>query len=370
MEILEEKLGDKVKEYRREIDIITRNASRLQNLAESILQVSRIESGTFSISVQGNIDIHPLIAQVIEDVEKKYAYTDKAGKVSIVFLPLYEKERVEKTAKSMDMSMGGIDDGNKSGDNSTTPTPPKQASQRENVQETSESTQNDNNDKYNNYNNTARPLYVDCDSQKIAQVIFNLLDNAMKFTFDGKIYVSTTITDDEHPQLAPSSSPPPDSASDIVSASNDHYDASLLNTNTVDVASAATGASKTSINSYTNANGNNNGNGNVYGQTNSSSSKVLVTVRDTGTGINSQIKDQLFEKFATKSRQGTGLGLYLSKKIIESHGGNIWYEKPGEESNTDIDNASNKGDSIKTGTVFKFSIPMTISKNKSIENKK
>jgi signal transduction histidine kinase len=74
-------------------------------------------------------------------------------------------------------------------DNINTQSPPKQASQMENVQETSESTQNDNND-----NNSIRSLHVDCDSYKIAQVIFNLLDNAMKFTFDGKVYVSTTIT--------------------------------------------------------------------------------------------------------------------------------------------------------------------------------
>ena len=236
----------------------------------------------------------------------------------------------------------------------------------ENVQAPSESSQID-----NNYNNsTARPLYVDCDSQKISQVIFNLLDNAMKFTFDGKIYVSTTITKDEQPQSSPS--PSPASASDLVSASNDHYDASLLNTNTAAVASAATAASKTSINSKTNANDNNNGNGNVYGQTDiSGSGRVMVTVRDTGTGINSQIKDQLFEKFATKSRQGTGLGLYLSKKIIESHGGNIWYEEPGKENNRDInDDAYNKDGNIKTGTIFRFTIPMTISKKKSIENKK
>jgi signal transduction histidine kinase len=349
MEILEEKLGDKVKEYRREIDIITRNASRLQNLAESILQVSRIESGTFSISVQGNIDIHPLIAQVIEDVEKKYAYTDKAGKVSIVFLPLYENKMESIAGKKNDIA---------DRDNINAQTPPKQASQRENVQERSESIQNDNND-----NNTVRPLYVDCDSQKIAQVIFNLLDNAMKFTFDGKIYVSTTITDDEHTQTAPTVS---------ASASNDHYDSSLLNINTVAVASAATAASETSRSIKTNANGNNNnGNGNGYGQPNnnnssSSSSRVLVTVRDTGTGINSQIKDQLFEKFATKSRQGTGLGLYLSKKIIESHGGYIWYEEPSKENDRDInDDACKKGDNRKTGTVFRFTIPMTIAKKKS-----
>ncbi len=54
---------------------------------------------------------------------------------------------------------------------------------------------------------------------------------------------------------------------------------------------------------------------------------VLVTVQDTGVGINSKIKDQLFEKFVTKSNQGTGLGLYLSKKIVEEHGGRIWFEE-------------------------------------------
>ncbi len=136
----------------------------------------------------------------------------------------------------------------------------------------------------------------------------------------------------------------------------------MLNNNTVAVASAATAASKTSRNSKTNANDNNNGNGNAYGQTDNSGVRVLVSVRDTGIGINSQIKDQLFEKFATKSRQGTGLGLYLSKKIIESHGGNIWHEEPSEENDKDIIEAYKNSDNKITGTIFKFVIPISISK--------
>ena len=71
VEILEEKLGERVNEFKREFDMITRNASRLQNLAESILQVSRIESGSFSLDIQKNVDFHSLVSPVIDDVDKK-----------------------------------------------------------------------------------------------------------------------------------------------------------------------------------------------------------------------------------------------------------------------------------------------------------
>jgi two-component system, OmpR family, sensor histidine kinase VicK len=51
--------------------------------------------------------------------------------------------------------------------------------------------------------------------------------------------------------------------------------------------------------------------------------EVIVRIKDTGTGIAPEIMPRLFTKFATKSEKGTGLGLYISKNIIESHGGNI-----------------------------------------------
>ncbi|HXV46769.1 MAG TPA: ATP-binding protein [Nitrososphaera sp.] len=53
---------------------------------------------------------------------------------------------------------------------------------------------------------------------------------------------------------------------------------------------------------------------------------VLVTVRDTGPGIHPDILLRLFTKFASKSEHGTGLGLFISKSIIEAHGGRIWGE--------------------------------------------
>jgi two-component system, OmpR family, sensor histidine kinase VicK len=51
---------------------------------------------------------------------------------------------------------------------------------------------------------------------------------------------------------------------------------------------------------------------------------AVVSVKDTGSGIDPDIMPRLFEKFASKSFQGTGLGLFISKKIIEAHGGKIW----------------------------------------------
>ncbi|HYX57349.1 MAG TPA: HAMP domain-containing sensor histidine kinase, partial [Nitrososphaeraceae archaeon] len=54
--------------------------------------------------------------------------------------------------------------------------------------------------------------------------------------------------------------------------------------------------------------------------------QAIVTITDTGEGIDPQILPQLFSKFASKSFQGTGLGLFISKSIIEAHGGKIWGE--------------------------------------------
>jgi signal transduction histidine kinase len=50
---------------------------------------------------------------------------------------------------------------------------------------------------------------------------------------------------------------------------------------------------------------------------------IFVTVKDDGKGIDKEIMPKLFTKFVTKSFQGTGLGLYISKKIVEAHGGSL-----------------------------------------------
>jgi two-component system, OmpR family, sensor histidine kinase VicK len=69
---------------------------------------------------------------------------------------------------------------------------------------------------------------------------------------------------------------------------------------------------------------------------------VVVSVKDTGSGIHAEIMPKLFSKFASKSFSGTGLGLYISKSIVEAHGGKIWAE-----------NNSDGG-----GATFSFSVPI------------
>ena len=53
---------------------------------------------------------------------------------------------------------------------------------------------------------------------------------------------------------------------------------------------------------------------------------VVVSVKDTGIGIDEEVFPRLFTKFITKSFQGIGLGLFISKSIVEAHGGSIWAE--------------------------------------------
>jgi two-component system sensor histidine kinase VicK len=75
---------------------------------------------------------------------------------------------------------------------------------------------------------------------------------------------------------------------------------------------------------------------------NEDNNHILISVRDTGIGIDSEILPELFSKFKAKSFSGTGLGLFISKSIVEAHGGRIWAEK----------NSDGKG------TTFTFSLPL------------
>ena len=71
--------------------------------------------------------------------------------------------------------------------------------------------------------------------------------------------------------------------------------------------------------------------------------QAIVSIADTGTGIDPEIMPRIFDKFASKSFQGTGLGLYICQSIVEAHGGKIW--------------AENNPDGI--GATFYFSLPLS-----------
>lgn len=112
-------------------------------------------------------------------------------------------------------------------------------------------------------------VIVEADKDRITQVVSNLLSNAVKFTKDdGDILISVRT----------------------VESSN--------NLDTTYSESIKQKAVKT----------------------------VIVSVKDTGVGIDPGLSPNLFKKFTSKSFQGTGLGLFISKNIIEAHGGKIWAE--------------------------------------------
>jgi signal transduction histidine kinase len=72
------------------------------------------------------------------------------------------------------------------------------------------------------------------------------------------------------------------------------------------------------------------------------SGQLLISVSDTGMGLPPDQADQIFNAFFSTKAQGTGMGLSISRSIIESHGGRLWA-------------TSNSG----RGATFNFTLPST-----------
>jgi two-component system sensor histidine kinase VicK len=193
------------------LEIILRNANRLHQLTEDILDVTRIESQILQLRKE-RFNLNNVILSIVEH---------------------YRKQIANSNVKVMYESGDGI-------------------------------------------------TLVEADRQRIIQVISNLLDNALKFTQEGTVTVSTIERKDDG-----------DSAEEV-------------------------------------------------------EAEVVVSIKDTGTGIDPELMPRLFTKFATKSYQGTGLGLFISKSIIEAHDGKMWAEN----------NNNNNSDRKHEGATFYFTLPV------------
>ena len=133
------------------------------------------------------------------------------------------------------------------------------------------------------------PIFVEADKSRLTQVISNLLDNAIKFTKEGTISIT--------------------SKKKIKEEKSDSQQ---------------------------------------------EEEEAVIVIEDTGTGISPEILPRLFSKFATESPTGgTGLGLFISKSIIEAHGGKIKGE--------------NYAHDMKRGARFTFSIPLSNHNNRQQE---
>jgi signal transduction histidine kinase len=70
---------------------------------------------------------------------------------------------------------------------------------------------------------------------------------------------------------------------------------------------------------------------------------IEVSISDTGPGIPEKHIHEIFDKYRKLHEKGTGLGLYISRQIINAHGGEIWVESNG-----------------KTGSTFFFTVPLSL----------
>jgi len=203
------------------LEVMYRNAFRIHKLTKDILDVTRIEGQTLNLD-KIRFNLKDLIKSLVDDIQPKLVADSNNNKVKVVYESLEHRE-------------GEVE-------------------------------------------NNIDTVFVLADRDRIAQVISNLLDNALKFTHQGLVSIAVSIKE------------------------------------------------------------------NRQGQEGENQSEVVVSIEDSGSGIDPEIFPRLFTKFSSKSFSGTGLGLYISKSIIEAHGGKIW--------------AKNNNEQKKPGATFSFTLPL------------
>src|SRR5215217_4338390 len=198
--------GEQQQQQQKEmLEIILRNANRLHQLTEDILDVTRIESHTLKLRKE-RFNLNDAILNVIEDYREQIANGNN-GNVKLIYEP-------------------------------------------------ANSSSSSSNSNENTSNSNSSIILVEADRRRLAQVISNLLNNAIKFTKEGTVTVSSTTT----------------TSSSIIKRKDADRDS---------------------------------GDGKVK-EEKEKEEEVVIAVKDTGTGIDPELMPRLFTKFATKSYQGTG----------------------------------------------------------------
>jgi signal transduction histidine kinase len=232
-EVLKSRQEVQMEKQKELLSVIIRNAKRLKELTENILDITRIENKSLELQKEP-LNVDEIIIGVLYDALDE---TEPTKNVRLVY-SRNEHKKFDSTLSPNSSELAML----------------SQSAKQHPV------------------------LSVNADRSRLTQVLTNLIGNAVKFSDDGgTVTVSVSEGDRARPDM-----------------------------------------DKTK------------------------SKVMLVRVVDTGRGIDPEITPRLFKKFASKSEKGMGLGLFISKNIIEAHGGEVWAD-------------DTKGEK---GAIFSFTIPV------------
>lgn len=278
------------------LDVIIRNAKRLKQLTDNILDVTKIESHSFKLNKE-RFNIEQLIEETAK--EQNITISDTIitnAEIKIKILLKVSNKMIEDIADigTATAFAPAVDA------KSPTITTPRRGDYK------IPTNTNANNRANRNANAVLESFLIEADKTKISQVLSNLLSNALSSIRlkagegEGRIIISVSRTQ------------------------------KMDRKNKIEITDKTHGRNS-SFNS---------------------DDEIIVSITDNGQGIPPDVAQNLFTKFVSGSNSGTGLGLYISKNIIEAHGGRIWAR------NNDAAAANETTDISSTGATFSFALPV------------
>jgi signal transduction histidine kinase len=279
------------------LDVIIRNAKRLKQLTDNILDVTKIESHSFKLNKE-RFNIEQLIEETVQEQNIAISKTIIMNTEIRILLAVPNK-KIEHMA-DVDRPTAVVPAVSVKSSTIT-------ASNRGKYKET---TINGTNKKASgNADAVLESFMIDADKTKISQVLSNLLSNALSSirlksgTEEGRIAISVSRTGKRSEEK---------NRRGVANKSHDFSSSS-----------------------------------------DSNDEEIIVSITDSGQGIPANVAKNLFAKFVSGSNSGTGLGLFISKNIIEAHGGRIWATNNDATATDDGRNAIPS-----TGATFSFALPV------------